>query len=99
MPVSSLDLSVFSAEREVSEDEEAVRVIGTLLPDFSTEEAEICLLIGIRLPYFSVDMGALRSPAGFFSSDDAAAAAAAAFDLSSSSAAAAAAAALALCSS
>ena len=42
MPVSSLDLSVFSADREVREDEEAVRVIGTLFPDFSTEEAEIC---------------------------------------------------------
>ena len=42
MPVSSLDLSVFSADSEVREDEEAVRVIGTLFPDFSTEEAEIC---------------------------------------------------------
>ena len=42
MPVSSLDLSVFSADREVREDEEAVRVIGTRFPDFSTEEAEIC---------------------------------------------------------
>ena len=42
MPVSSFDLSVFSADKEVREEEEAVRVIGTRFPDFSTEEAETC---------------------------------------------------------
>ena len=54
MPVSSLDLSVFSADREVREDEEAVRVIGTLFPDFSTEEAEICLASVLSAPYFDI---------------------------------------------
>lgn len=42
MPVSSFDFSVFSADKEVREEVEVVRVIGTLLPDFSTEEAETC---------------------------------------------------------
>ena len=54
MPVSSLDLSVFSADREVREDEEAVRVIGTLFPDFSTEEAEICWQASKSAPYFDI---------------------------------------------
>lgn len=53
MPVSSFDLSVFSADKEVREEEEAVRIIGTRLPDFSTEEADICFHGSQSAPDFS----------------------------------------------
>ena len=53
MPVSSFDLSVFSADKEVREEEEAVRVIGTRFPDFSTEEADTCFHVSQSASNFS----------------------------------------------